>query len=186
MDINPKEALRRLRGLRKDHPSPSYRDVASNLMGQFIPDSGEYADAIIELLEDVYPDNWDDESLGEWGLIRLPKDKDGECIHVGDAVWDVYGNGGTVSEVRINGDSSRNTISVLHCENNEFEAYFPMKLTHHPPVTVESVLKEFADSMFDIREDYLMSDMSESEFHKKMQELRDSYATKLRLADESD
>ena len=182
METKTRDTIARLRAIKASGECYTYNDVVNNFMGGLSAPL-RFLEALVDLLERSDPTEWDEELLYEYGMVRLPRDRDGEVIHVGDTVWGDNINARVVEGIGIRGQG-RCSVEIGY-QNCTWGAY-PSDITHRPPVTVDSLLRELTDSTFDIREDYLMSDMSESEFHKKMQELRDSYATKLRLADESD
>lgn len=142
MGIDLKEALGRLRNLKGT--CPSYKDVASNVMCEFAPYVGDYIDAIIDLLERSDPDGWTDERLEEYGLVRLPRDKDGEFIRVGDVVWSVESGEQMMVTQILNGGSEGTAIRAI--EHDYSIVYAPCDVIHRPPVTVESVLMEFLES----------------------------------------
>lgn len=182
METKTRDTIARLRAIKASGECYTYNDVVTNFMGGLSAPL-RFLEALIDLLERSDPTEWDEELLDEYGMVRLPRDRDGEVIHVGDTVWGDNINARTVESINIR-DHGKCSVSIAY-ENCTWVAY-PNALTHRKPVTVDSLLRELTDSTFDIREEYLMSDMSESEFHERMQELRDSYATKLRLANESD
>ena len=134
-------------------------------------DCRSFQNALIDLLEDSDPSHWDTNLLEEeYGLIPLPRDRDGEVIHVGDIVWDEDGN-----EWKIDSFEIGNVIwdHAIKCANEGFvRAFNAHALTHRPPVTVESVLRELIDRVGDVEnpvdEDYLIP----------------KYAKRLRLATE--
>ena len=85
-----------------------------------------------------------DKDMAELGWIRLPKDADGEYIHIGDVMDSKvdYLFGGEPFTVR----------GLVLCEGGWEAAdgrfgnrYEPDSLRHHHDPTVEDVLREFAD-----------------------------------------
>ena len=75
--------------------------------------------------------------LEEWGYVELPKDVDGEYIHIGDVMeWCDSGETLTVEGI------GRDVLFYIDGENAEWTAA-RNKRHHHEP-TVEDVLREFA------------------------------------------
>lgn len=85
-------------------------------------------------------DSMTDEELLEHGLVRLPKDADGEYIHIGDVMeWCDSGETLTVEGI------GRDVLFYIDGENAEWTAA-RNKRHHHEP-TVEDVLREFAEGL---------------------------------------
>ena len=82
-------------------------------------------------------DSMTDEELLEHGLVRLPKDADGEYIRIGD-VMEWCDSGETLTVEGIGSD----VLFYIDGENAEWTAA-RNKRHHHEP-TVEDVLREFA------------------------------------------
>ena len=81
-----------------------------------------------------------DAELAERGLVRLPVDADGVTIRVGDTL-DGYGETTVVKLLRLGDDGW-----AMTCENGlwfDFAAF-----THHHKPTVEDVLREFTDEVW--------------------------------------
>ena len=78
------------------------------------------------------------DEMAEHGWIRLPKDADGEVIHIGDVME--YPNGGR-EEVRFM------TLNGAGWLVNE-AGWLPVQLHHHHAPTVEDVLREMADRIY--------------------------------------
>lgn len=76
-----------------------------------------------------------DENMAEHGWVRMPRDADGEYIHVGDVME--YPNGGR-EEVRFM------TLNGAGWLVNE-AGWLPVQLHHYHAPTVEDVLREFGD-----------------------------------------
>ena len=86
-----------------------------------------------------------DESLTELGWIRLPKDADGEYIHVGD-VMEWCDSGDTLEVIGIGDD----TLFYVDPEGDHTYAEWTAarnKRHYHAP-TVEDVLREFANEVY--------------------------------------
>lgn len=68
-------------------------------------------------------------------MVELPRDKDGEVIHVGDTVFDDYG-----SEWVVNGiDFKSNDVLIYTYLDGECARFLPYELTHKQPVTIKSL-----------------------------------------------
>lgn len=81
-------------------------------------------------------DSMTDEELLEHGLVRMPKDADGEYIHIGDVMeWCDSGETLTVEGI------GRDVLFYIDGENAEWTAA-RNKRHHHAP-TVEDVLRQF-------------------------------------------
>lgn len=111
-----------------------------------------------------------DAELAERGLVRLPVDADGVTIRVGDTL-DGYGETTVVKRLRLGDDGL-----AMTCENGlwfDFAAF-----THHHKPTVEDVLREFTDEVWNrCCEGATASDSG-------IDELVAECAAKLRLADD--
>ena len=77
------------------------------------------------------------DEMAEHGWIRLPKDADGEYIHVGDVLTDGEYKF-KVFELAAFGDGS------WSIRNEDGNAWAACDVTHHHEPTVEDVLREFA------------------------------------------
>jgi hypothetical protein len=118
-----------------------------------------------------------DERMAEHGWIRLPKDADGEYIHVGDEVYQVEGGWVyTVESIRFYPDNTTVTFSCKH----GFGCDSAHNVRHYHAPTVEDVLREFAER-------YLDYEGIPSAGRRGVGEaLMDEYASKLRLAEGED
>lgn len=106
------------------------------------------------------------DEMAEHGWIRLPKDADGEYIHVGDVLTDGEYKF-KVFELAAFGDGS------WSIRNEDGNAWAACDVTHHHAPTVEDVLREFAlavckDDALTIRKDVV-----------------DEYAAKLQLREDA-
>ena len=90
---------------------------------------------------DELRDTKDRELSEEHGLVRLPTDADGEPIHIGDVMeWCDSGETLTVEGI------GRDVLFYIDGENAEWTAA-RNKRHHHEP-TVEDVLREFTDEVW--------------------------------------
>ena len=87
-----------------------------------------------------------DESMAELGWVRLPKDADGEHIHIGDVMEFTYDPPQDQPLFEVSGIGADGTL--FYAPRGEV---FPRKSTkasvvrHHHEPTVEDVLRKFAD-----------------------------------------
>lgn len=165
MDTETREIIERLRAL---GDGCYLGEIVSVFIGKRNSSSNakEFRELLIDLLERSDPDEWTDEQLGEYGLVRLPRDKDGEVCHIGDTVWDDYGHEWSVYDVRIECEQvflEKHGSSVTRGLNSR-------DVTHRPPVTVESVLTEFVEKWHSTHYDDIPA-------------LKAEYAKRLRLAE---
>ena len=138
MNADTRAQVDRLRALR---PTRDVGDVAEAFLGVRAHNAAlvsDFRDSLIQLLEDSDPNDWPDDTLDYYGLIRLPRDEDGEVIAIGDTVY-LCGEKRVVTEISF---SDGRTLIGL---DNDCLARIPRLFTHRPPVTVESVLREFGD-----------------------------------------
>ena len=103
-------------------------------------------------------------------MVELPKDKDGEYIHIGD-VMEWCDSGETLTVEGIGSD----VLFYIDGENAEWAAA-RNKRHHHEP-TVEDVLREFAEKVIDSQIPSV---------HPTYEEAITEYAAKLRLADDGE
>jgi hypothetical protein len=109
-----------------------------------------------------------DRDLAENGWVRLPKDANGEPIHVGD-VLDGYGKTIEVAELRY----GRSGWVVISGDGNGYADTFAF--VHHRAPTVEDVLTEFAAKLIE-----------RGELTNGAAQTIAEYAAKLRLAGSGD
>ena len=109
--------------------------------------------------------------IQERGYIELPKDADGEPIHIGDTVeWVPYDN--TYPSVVREVDAVGNGVFFAWDKaNGRFARYEAYAYRHHKQPTVEGVLMEFVDEFN--RDDTELCD----------EEIIERFAAKLRLAE---
>ena len=112
-----------------------------------------------------------EKDMGELGWIRLPKDADGEYIHIGDkvtcgaSVWEVTG-------FRFAGGFWGICCTISNDQGGSgTNVYPPSELHHYRALTVEDVLREFMDEFN--RDDTELCDG----------EIIERFAAKLRLAE---
>ena len=103
-------------------------------------------------------------------MVELPKDADGEYIHIGD-VMEWCDSGETLTVEGIGSD----VLFYIDGENAEWTAA-RTKRHHHEP-TVEDVLREFAEKVIDSQIPSV---------HPTYEEAITEYAAKLRLADDGE
>ena len=150
MNADTNAKVDRLRALEDDF---TFGDVIG-VLGVFKPCASHttlFRDSIIDLLEKSDPTDWTDEMLREYGLARLPRDKNGVIIHVGDTVWSEDGREWTVDHTCI-GSMQYSVFVVVNTGNSIVYAQDPNTLTHHSPITVESLLREFGDKYIQVVE----------------------------------
>ena len=128
----------------------------------------EHQKAIADVMNDaLYYAN--EKKMAELGWMRLPKDADGEYIHIGDVM-----DGTCPSGKHVNGTVNAIGDGVFWLSNVQFSLK-PDYMHHHNAPTVEDVLREFGDKYCDVS---LGSD-AESELFAE-------YAAKLRLAGDAE
>ena len=117
--------------------------------------------------------------LAEHGFVRLPKDADGEYIHIGDRMESGDGDVFIVSSVDYGLHSSHGRGKFWMLWNEDADFYErACECRHHKQPTVEDVLDEFASAYDRIG--------GEDEEHQKYLNLIAEYAAKLRLAGDAE
>ena len=185
MNTETKEKIERLRAL-EDDCGVSGLDVIDVFVGNelYYKRGDKFRDCLIDLLERSDPDGWTDERLRECGLMRLPKDKDGVPICIDDVMYDNDGEAWTVGYILLSDIDD----AMLICESSKGSQRTTSSkfLTHRPPVTVESVLREFGDKYIQVVESpnpivgFSNEIIGEEDPEKTIAE----YAKRLRLATE--
>jgi hypothetical protein len=99
---------------------------------------------LIDVLQDADVSEWPDETLDYYGLVRLPKDADGEVIHVGDKVESDTREDGTVVGVEYR-DGDRVRIAVRPHNWNAPTWCDPAEYRHYNKPAIEGVLREFVN-----------------------------------------
>lgn len=64
-------------------------------------------------------------------MLELPRDKDGEVIHIGDVVYDNSGMEWEVGNIRFPIEGA----SIYVCSDDDYSTFRPDELTHKKPVT---------------------------------------------------
>ena len=129
--------------------------------------------ALIGVFEQLDPADWSNEYLAEVGLVRLPKDADGEYIHIGDVMQ--WPDGVTYDVVGVgSGVFFYNDCDGAWCTSASDK-------THYHKQTIEEMLTEYAENLLARHNDCDPSDSADDEL-----ELVVEYAAKLRevMADE--
>lgn len=150
---NCREAIERLNDV--DTTSTSTYAVVNALMGDVVWTQDSLRDVLVELLTKAESNWWintsaiddlanvSDDTLMDIGLMRLPRDRDGEVIRLGDMV-DLYGETYEVDGIKTrlannSGYYSRVIVGKYHKYSVD-----PRTLHHHHRrQTIEDVLTEF-------------------------------------------
>ena len=106
-----------------------------------------------------------DEAMAELGWVRLPKDADGEYIHVGDEMETLISP--------FEGEHCAVEYLTLLADGWEVDGEPPTSMRHYRKPTVEEVLRDYASRI-------LMAGCIDEE-----DELVDEYAAKLQLREEA-
>ena len=117
-----------------------------------------------------------DEKMAENGWVRLPKDADGEYIHIGDVMDSDHLEDGTVDGIQYF-KSMQNMRMLIAVRPHNWDTptwYDPEEYRHHHEPTVEDVLREFSCVL-----------MGKREFDGDVAEAVAEYAQKLQLREES-
>lgn len=135
------------------------------------------ADRIDEMNESMVGCTADEWDYWESTHIELPKDADGEPIHVGDkvVVVDELAVPRTVTSINLAGDGWWVYINGVGRRSDKY-------LHYHAP-TIEDVLDEIVDKANSIGCAYANNDISGEEMMGALQEIVAEYADKLRLAE---
>ena len=129
-------------------------------------------DAEHEALINSYFDGvFSDEELAENGWVCLPKDADGEYIHIGDAMEWVRYEDDDQTIVRKVSAVGAGVFFAWSDEQGRYAQYDAQAYRHHKQPTVEGVLREFVDEFN--RDDTELCD----------EEIIERFAAKLRLAE---
>ena len=97
-------------------------------------------------------------------MIELPRDKDGEVIHLGDTLYDDDGSKITVRSIRFNSEYN----IVITCDGSDFVCtYLADRLTRKNPVSVQSLSKR----MQNVLDEYCFS--VNSDLHTELSNIAD-------------
>ena len=109
-----------------------YSEIYKCLYGEYprndMPNM-EYDKAIIDRIVDL---------CNTSNMLELPRDKDGEIIHIHDVVYDNTGMEWEVREFRFPFDGA----CIYARTDNDYSTFRPDELTHKRPVTIASVRKQ--------------------------------------------
>ena len=101
---------------------------------------------LIDWLEQFDPEDWADEYLAEQGLVRLPKDAEGETIHVGDEMDFSEGvRGLTVLGIGTSDDNDSD-MGVYVFDDDGYTWFNARFLRHHRP-TFEDVVRDMLNDV---------------------------------------
>lgn len=131
------EAIERLKKVTgKSMALPSVLDIAHAFMGNDSWTMPYLRDALVELLETARDS------------IPLPKDADGETIHVGDVMANSLGYKFEAWGVGYGG--SDGNVGIVFCNEPDGYGCYIAEGCHHYKPTVEDMLREFADKITDL------------------------------------
>lgn len=119
----------------------------------------------------AYVDDRDQETMAEHGWVKLPKDADGEYIHIGDSIEIIGGEYGTAVAIELCEDGGWN-VSMRPTGWDTPTLFAAESVRHYKPPTVEDVLREFADAWAEWKDGAAMMNPVET------------YAAKLRLKED--
>lgn len=129
------EIAERFRNYDKAEYITLYSGMYDGLLGEHVPkettvkkDRMELASRILELCDTS-------------NMIELPRDKNGEVIHVGDTVFDDYGSEWVVNGIKFN---SNGVLIDTYFDGN-CNKLLPYELTHKQPATIESLVERVRD-----------------------------------------
>lgn len=103
-------------------------------------------DVLVGMLEQLDPADWSDEYLAEQGLMRLPKDADGEVIHIGDEMDFSEGVRG-LTVIGVGTSSIHDSDMGVFIRDDDGYTWFNARFLRHHKPTVEDVLREFSDDV---------------------------------------
>lgn len=154
-----RSARRRLEELVTTTCAPDTDDVLSAFFGRSYT-SGMLLGTLLDVLKEADMDEWPDETLDYYDVVRLPKDAEGEAIHVGDTI-------------RLNDTTPRVFSLALYddgwrvgfCGEHGHYSCLPKDVTHYHKPTLEEVLRAFATEWWtrptDRCSDEILNDYSE-------------------------
>ena len=122
-----------------------------------------------------------DESMAEHGFVRLPKDADGEVIHVGDELYDEWHeqNQGEVEWLMLD---HRGWWLMFKNNCERFYLHEFHEWHHHHAPTVEDVLRDMHAKLDEVTALYVGEAIDSDERDSDEARIFAEYATKLRLA----
>ena len=135
-----------------------------------------------EGFDDGYASAGDYEAaLQEHGWIRLPKDANGEYIHLGDVMEDVPYRRNTIGRAEVVCMLLNSDGWVVSAKDPRGEWVEPTLLTHHHEPTVEDVLEEYRIRYYDLATDMECKNITNEEYAHGISSLNAEYAAKLQL-----
>lgn len=117
-------------------------------------------------LNDAFETRNSDENLESDGWIRLPKDADGEYIHIGERVQLIGNDPSTVSHMSLADDGWR--VYVKYDGGIGTRSGEPKRIRHYHAPTVEDVLREMADRIYADEDEPRDRDAIVAEFAKRL------------------
>ena len=147
---------------------------------------------------DGYDEGWDaglasaddwlgqhEDAMAEHGWVRLPKDTDGEYIHIGDVIeW--CDSGETLEVVGIGADDTLFYFDKDSDGEEMADWTSARNKRHHKQPTVEDVLREFAQKMNENVGMYTSEAIDADEWRQADSKTIAEYAAKLRLAGDAE
>ena len=134
----------------------------------------EHEEAIQQALMDEGGVPATDENMAEHGWVRLPKDADGDYIHIGDVLEWVRYKDGDQTIVRTVSGIGNGVFFAWSDEQGRYAQYEAHAYRHHHAPTVEDVLMD------------LLGEWSDEGNDATPTELAEKYAKRLTLADGED
>lgn len=133
------------------------------------------------LINSYFDGVFSDEELAENGWVRLPKDADGEYIHIGD--W--MENGERVERIVLT-DGSWEPYVYLAKTPYVLHEYFCNEISHHKQPTVEDVLRDMHAKLDEVTALYVGEAIDSDERDRDEARIFAEYTSKLRLAGEGE
>lgn len=131
-----KETIKRLKALEKKPDNYWHDNVTDAFMGKTAPSAYELLQALVDMLSQCDPDEWSKEFLADNGLMRLPKDADGQYVHVDDDMVDSCGGVFTVNGI------GGNTLYYYDEVTDTVEWTRSTNKRHHRPDTFERIIED--------------------------------------------
>lgn len=147
---NITEAIERLSSLEEKNGIPITINEVMRAYAGHPCTAGEFRDELMTLLKaaTVMMDSstWGDGYLAMEGLVRLPKDMDGEAIHIDDEmVSTASGKVFVVKRLKYSEQHGWMIGGACSDDLSEYNLYLPGVCRHHHVPTVEELLRQFAD-----------------------------------------